>query len=232
MSVLQKLFNFIHSCPKASHFKVRDLNVYFKNSLNPSYKLINLDNIDFLELQVEQIEDVDKHFNLVAYITKQKEELDIVLATFETRKEANEALHVVKNKLYSNGKSLLTIINYVLISLFLISLLSGFVSGFKTNSNSQIAGFPMTQNQNIDMGQMSNLQKQLLNQALANGGQAPSIPGGAGTPDVGNIVAEAIRKGQNANPITGEQEVTNAPAPGPVVEQTHTAGDDLVKSIK
>ena len=102
MSVLQKLFNFIHSCPKASHFKVRDLNVYFKNSLNPSYKLINLDNIDFLELQVEQIEDVDKHFNLVAYITKQKEELDIVLATFETRKEANEALHVVKNKLYSN----------------------------------------------------------------------------------------------------------------------------------
>ncbi len=83
MSLLQKLFNLVHGCPKASHFKVKELNVYFNKSINPVYKLINLENINSLELQVEE---EGKNYTLVAYITRGKEENGVLLGTFETKK--------------------------------------------------------------------------------------------------------------------------------------------------
>ena len=45
-------------------------------------KTLNLDNIDFLELQVEN---EDKDYNLIAYITKNGKENSVLLATFETK---------------------------------------------------------------------------------------------------------------------------------------------------
>lgn len=259
MSVLQKITNFLHASPKASHLKVRDLNVYFKESINPTYKLINLDNVESLELQVEVYE---KEYNLVAYIVRQGKESDFVLSTFETKKEAENALHKVKNKLFGTGKTLLTIANGVILVLVYGSILFGFLSSLKQdNHTSNTSAMPsmnlsgLTSGNtpvnggnggNVDMADMSKIQKQLLQQALQQAAQQGITPGGsapsvAGLPNSGalmnNIVSDAIQQSQVQSPVDGQPapqivQPTNAPTSVQAVERPTTAGDSLLDQIK
>lgn len=252
MSVLQKLFNFVHSSPRASHFKVRDLNVYFKESINPTYKLISLDNIESLELQVEPEE---KEYNLIAYIKRDGKESDVVLGTFETKKEAEIALHKVKNKLFSGGKTLLTFANGIVLVLIFTSLIFGFLHSFKNDStgipNLATGSLPNISlsggnSGNVNMADMSKLQKQLLQQALQQAAQqgitgVGSAPGVSGLPNGGammnNIVSDAIQQAQGQSPVAGmpapeSPQATNTPSTVQAVEKPSTAGDDLLKQIK
>lgn len=249
MSVLQKLFNFMHSAPRASHFKVRDLNVYFKESVAPTYKLISLDNIESLELQVEE---EDKEYNLVAYIKRQGKETDIILGTFETKKEAEAALHKVKNRLFGGGKTLLSIANGFVLILVYTSLIVGFLHSFKndpTGMPNLPAGLPNISlngggDGNVNMADMSKLQKQLLQKALQQAaqqgvtgvGSAPGLPNSGAL--MNNIVSSAIQQAQGQAPVAGEPAPTNVPqatsTPSTVqaVEKPDTAGDDLLKQMK
>jgi len=256
MSVLQKLFNLVHGCPKSSHFKVKELNVYFNKSINPVYKLINLENINSLELQVEE---EGKNYTLVAYITRGKEESGVLLGTFETKKEAENALHKVKNQLFSGGKTLLTYAFGVMSVFIFINLTFGFFSSFKSsNTNvpnlSGISGLPSltgnSSNGAVNMADMSKLQKQLLQQAIQQANQQGiTVPGaqgmGSNTNNVGNlqalmngsgamnnIVQQAIQQSQNGQG-TGTPAVAQVPtSTPPAVEQTSTPGDELLKQIK
>lgn len=248
MSVLQKLFNFVHSCPKASHFKVRDLNVYFKEAINPTYKLVNLDNIDSLELQIEN---EDKDYNLVAYTIKNGKENYILLGSFETKKEAETAFHQVKNKLFGGGKTLLTIANGVVLIVLYTAFVLSFSHSFKSDSNGvpnlaalSSSGMPNLSlggsGGNVNLSDMSKLQKQLLQQALQQAqtqgvtgmGSAPNLPNlGASSSAMNDIVSGAIAQAQGQSPVAG------VPAPTPTatpqaVEQSNSAGDDLLKQIK
>lgn len=255
MSVLQKLFNLVHGCPKASHFKVKELNVYFNKSINPVYKLINLENINSLELQVEEDE---KNYTLVAYITRGKEENGVLLGVFETKKDAEYALHKVKNQLFSGGKTLLTYAFGVISVLVFINLTFGFVSSFKndntTNSSLPVlSGLTGTSGNggSVNMADMSKLQKQLLQQAIQQANQQGiNVPGaigvGNGTPAgagnlqalmngsgaMNNIVQQAIQQaqtGQGTGMPAGIQVPTTTPQ---AVEQGSTPGDELLKQIK
>lgn len=255
MSVLQKLFNFLHSCPKASHFKVRDLNIYFKEAVNPTYKLINLEHIDSLELQVEEDE---KNYNLIAYIVKNGKENDILLGVFETRKDAEDGLHQVKNKLFGGSKTLLSIGNNIVLIILYTSFVLSFGSyfNFKKESGqtmpnlSSLSGLGAVKlgdsGGNVNMADMSKLQKQLLQQALQQAGQQGLNVGNMGNiPDLANsplansgaamdnIVAGAIQQAQNQSPVQGQPmpQVTNAPSVQ-AVEQVKSPGDELLKQIK
>lgn len=255
MSVLQKLFNLVHSCPRASHFKVRDLNIYFKDAINPTYKLINLDHIDSLELQIES---EDKDYNLVAFILKNSKESVILLGTFDTKKEAEDALHQVKNKIFGGGKTLLGMANGIVLLLVYTSLILSFANFFKADSNAGMpnlsslstGGMPSmnlggSSGGNVDMAAMSKLQKSLLQQALQQAGQQ-GITGVANVPNIpnlpnnsnamNNIVSDAIQQGQNQNPVDGQPnsqltnpQVTNTPQ---AVEQQKSPGDDLLSQMK
>lgn len=251
MSVLQKLFNFVHSSPRATHFKVRDLNVYFKESINPTYKLINLDNVETLELQVEIEENEDKEYTLVAYIKREGKESDVILGSFETRREADYALHKVKNRLFGNGKTLLSIANgFVLIVVYTVFTV-GFLNSFRTDTgmpsltsnslpNMSLNATNTGNNSNINMADMSKLQKQLLQQALQQANQqglgigTGSVP--TGMPNGGalmnNIVSGAIQQAQSQSPVPG-MPVPQAPQNSNVqaVEKS-TVGDDILKQIK
>jgi len=257
MSALQKLFNLIHGCPKASHFKVKELNIYFNKSINPVYKLINLENINSLELQVEED---GKNYTLVAYITRGKEETGILLGTFETKKEAEYGLHKVKNQLFSGGKTLLTYAIGVVSIFVFINLTFGFVSSFKHDNSSSVPSISglsglsglnnNTAGGSINMADMSKLQKQLLQQAIQQANQQGiTVPGAAGmtgaTAGAGNlqalmngsgamnnIVQQAIQQsqtGQGTGVPTGIQVPTTTPQ---AVEQSSTPGDELLKQIK
>lgn len=255
MSVLQKLFNLVHGCPKASHFKVKELNVYFNKSINPVYKLINLENINSLELQVEEDE---KNYTLVAYITRGKEENGVLLGVFETKKDAEYALHKVKNQLFSGGKTLLTYAFGVISVLVFINLTFGFVSSFKndntTNSSLPVlSGLTGTSGNggSVNMADMSKLQKQLLQQAIQQANQQGiNVPGaigvGNGTPAgagnlqalmngsgaMNNIVQQAIQQAQTGQG-TGMPAGIQVPITTPqAVEQGSTPGDELLKQIK
>lgn len=258
MSVLQKIFNFVHSSPRASHFKVRDLNIYFKESVNPSYKLITLDNVDSLELQIEVEE---KEYNLLAYITRNGKETGVVLGTFETKKDAENALHKVKNKLFGGGKTLLTIANGVVIVLIYGSILFGFLSSLKHTdpTNPNLSGnmsslnIPGVASNNtagntgeVNMADMSKIQKQLLQKALQQAAQqgittGGSAPSPSGLPNTGNlmnnIVSDAIQQGQAQAPVDGQPmpqavQSTTAPTNVQAIERPATAGDSLLNQIK
>lgn len=257
MSVSQKIFNFLHSSPKTSHLKVRDLNVFFKESINPTYKLITLDNVESLELQLESYE---KEYNLVAYIVRNGTESDIILGTFESKKEAENALHKVKNKLFGGGKTLLTMANGVVLALIYGSVLFGFLSSLKPHDNGASLNASSMSNMNfsgltsgnananggnVNMADMSKIQKQLLQQALQQAAQqgitpGGSAPAGSGLPNSGalmnNIVADAIQQSQGQSPVDGQPapvaQTTNAPTTVQAVERPSTAGDSLLNQIK
>ena len=235
MSGLQKIFNILHSCPKASHFKVRDLNVYFKNSINPTYKLINLDNIDSLELQIEVDNKESKNYNLIAYIVKSSKENGVFLASFETKKEAVDALDKVKNKLFGGGKTILGIANGLALLIIYTTFLLSFGGIFKSpikqsqdmsnipnlgmnpsgipNMNFKIPG---TENGTVNMDDMSKLQKKLLQQALQQSGQQ-RMPESTGMPDpssqqlpdtgalMNDIVSKALNQSSTQNHAQTEQ---------------------------
>lgn len=254
MSVLQKLFNFLHSCPKASHFKVKDLNVYFKESVKPTYKLINLEHIDSLELQIEEEE---KNYNLVVYIVKNAKESDILLGVFETRKEAEDALHKVKNKLFGGGKTLLSIGNNIVLVIIYTSFILSFGNYFKKEPNTSMPNLSSLSSGlgdmnipesggNVSMADMSKLQKQLLQKALQqagkqglNTGNIGNVPDFANSPlansgaAMDNIVAGAIQQAQNQSPVAGQPmpQVTNTPSVQ-AVEQIKSPGDDILNKIK
>lgn len=258
MSVSQKIFNLIHSSPKTSHFKMRDLNVYFKDSINPTYKLISLDNIDSLELQIEE---ENKEYLLFAYITKNSKERNVLLGSFESKKEAQNALHTVKNKLYGNAKSLLTLANAIFLTIIFAAFVSGTVSSLKPSSisvptfspNNQgvptgIANLnlPNSNNGTLSLTDMSNLQKQLLQQALQQASQQgltgntntatlpqlPNLPNLSNTnATMDSIVSDAIQQSQTQSPVEGISlpQATSIPQ---IVEQPASAGDDLLQQIK
>ena len=183
-----------------------------------------------------------------------------MLGTFETKKEAEYALHKIKNQLFSGGKTLLTYAVGVISVLVFINLTFGFVSSFK-HDNSTNSSLPVLSGLtgasgnggSVNMADMSKLQKQLLQQAIQQANQqGVNVPGaigmGNGTPAnagvgnlqalmngsgaMNNIVQQAMQQAQTGQG-TGMPAGIQVPTTTPqAVEQSSTPGDELLKQIK
>jgi hypothetical protein len=108
MKFIENIFGFLHSKTKSTHFKVRSLNVYFKNSINPTQKLINLDRYDLLEFKVEQVKrEQETVYEIIMVNTDLDSSYILPLASFESKKDADLALLELRNSLYGKSKTFL-----------------------------------------------------------------------------------------------------------------------------
>ena len=114
--------NFWYTKPSVQYFQPKVLNVYFKNSLTPVFKQISLSNYNHSSLEVVSEKRAENNvFDLVLALSGNKEEI-IILATFETRKEAEDALAHIKTKLFAPEKGLVKF-TFILFVLMLLSIL-------------------------------------------------------------------------------------------------------------
>lgn len=185
------MFNFItnllgafHNRPNISYIAPKTINVYFRNSIDPKYILLNINKYDYCEFDIVSQKQGDNNlFALVA--TLHGATLDKVeLAQFETRKEAETALLVLRNKLFAFDKGLIKATVMILILVMLGGLfadLSGatlrrFISAPTQPTQygpmaptGQVPPFMLPPNAGVT--DVQELQKQLqdrTNQAIAN----------------------------------------------------------------
>lgn len=130
-SFLNKVLGFIHSKPTISYLQPKTINVYFRNSIKQKYILLNVNKYDYCELDVEQVKEGDNNlFSL--FVKLQKNNIEVAnlekleLGLFETRKEAEEALLVIRNKLFAIDKTLVKVTGLVLVLIVLIGLIADF----------------------------------------------------------------------------------------------------------
>jgi hypothetical protein len=217
---LQKIFSFLHNKPSASHFQIKALNIYFSNSINPVHRLINLERFDTLDFYVNSEKQNENNvFVLTAEVFQGKYNQVLSLATFETKKEAEAALLQVRNKVYGVGKSLFKIANSIIMLIVYLFMFFNVIGWFKpvltgAVTNQSQASLPiapimqgnpaLTPEQNL---QISQLQKQILANALA-------------------------QNGQTLNPVLPIQGADVGTAPPPAVEQPQTEATEMLKKLK
>lgn len=120
------------------------MNLYFKKSINPELKFINLDHFDSIVFQVNKknktTNDVTDVFYSVDLLTK-KDTIDgsIEIAQFETKKEAESALENILTKMYSPSKRIFKGVFFIASILFglmvIFNLVNGFIHGNNQSSN-------------------------------------------------------------------------------------------------
>lgn len=130
--------------PSVHYLRPKVLNLYFKNALNPSYQLIDLSILNNLILKVLPEKDKENNnifvLKLIEIKNKENEsnpsEYNIASVNFETRKEAETALMVLQNKLFSPEKTTLKFLSICGVILFLLTFLLAVVQTFvNTGSN-------------------------------------------------------------------------------------------------
>lgn len=222
-----KIINSIlHSKAKASHFKVKNINIYFETSIDKGFKYINLENIDFLEMYINESNNI---YELLAVLSKNNEDTEVSFGKFNSKIDAEKAFDKIKNELYGTGKSILTILNTVLLTLIYIILISFLLSGNKTNSVKANPNMPTMQS-NADL---SEIQKQMLNNALK---QIPQTAQ-SGMPsskvinpqEINNLINKAINDAQNQNNSNNQ---TNVATGQNVENNTKPNTDDILNNFK
>jgi hypothetical protein len=126
-NLFHKLYaNVLLTKPSVHYIQPKALNVYFKNSIAPQYFQINLNNYDRFDIEIEK-EDQEKTniFNLLLNLYQQGQIETIKVASFETRKEAELAATILRNKLYSPGKVLFKALFVFLVLFFIWNMLIG-----------------------------------------------------------------------------------------------------------
>ena len=126
------MFNFVHNIlakfyftsPSVHYVQPKSLNLHFKSNLESKYVWLNLQHYNWVHPVVEQIKDADNNYFMLRVEVEHKngDKLKIDLSKFETRKEADSALNLFMNKLYSPEKSLLKFSIVVLLLVFIWGL--------------------------------------------------------------------------------------------------------------
>lgn len=131
MSIFHKVFSSLFlNKPSVHMLKPQSVNLYFKNSINPKYKLLNLSNYDCVEIEVlidKTKEEPIYRLNLNVFGPNKSGIINV--ANFETKAETEKAVLILRNKLYSPGKTSFKIIATIIISLVSVLLLFNLLFG-------------------------------------------------------------------------------------------------------
>ncbi|NCQ52302.1 hypothetical protein GW796_10555 [archaeon] len=133
--ILNKLSDkLLSSKSKVHYFQPKSINIYFKNSVNPEFKILNLTNLSSVSFFIENfiIENTDTNYVLVVKLNNEENNI-MELATFKTIEEANEALQEIRCKLYMPVKSITKWVVMLSVAMVFWSLTAGFISGFTKN---------------------------------------------------------------------------------------------------
>jgi hypothetical protein len=121
---LDKLLGMFNNKPNVDYIAPKTINVYFKNSLEPTYILLNVSQYKFIQFEIIQKKDGDD--NVFSVVANLENVSDLELAIFETRKEAEDALLVLRNKLFAFHKSTIKLTGM----LFVLFVLGGLLVDF------------------------------------------------------------------------------------------------------
>lgn len=144
-NLTSKFFNkFCFKKPTMHYVQPKSMNLYFKKSIQPELKFINLNHFDSIIFQINKKNEVNNNntdlFYSVDMLTK-KDTIDgtIEIAKFETKKEAESALANILTKMYSPSKLIFKVIFFIATILFgivvIVNLSTGLIRGDNTNSN-------------------------------------------------------------------------------------------------
>ena len=183
-----KLGSLFAGGPNVQYIQAKNLNLYFKNAKNPKYHFLNLTNITLLNFNIDiSTNDKENIYTLTASIFTDGNNLEqkIAIADFESKKDAENALLTVKNKLFAPEKK---IIKFTAFIAFIIVIWSLIVDVSIDNlKRTQLVN---SKKQEVSLGQVpvaplagnqQNLEA-ILQQAIAAqtaqaaGGQAPQQP--------------------------------------------------------
>lgn len=213
---LNKAVGFFHNKPTVGYIQPKTINVYFKNAIKPKHILLNINHYDVCELDITQeSKDNTNYFMLVAEL-KGQQSTTLTLATFDSRKEAEQALLVLRNKLFGLDKKLVKFTSMILVIVVLLGLisdLSGNVFG-RLLGGQQASQANYTLPPNANPSELQALQNQLIanNQAATqrtNGTPMPvelqqAMPAQVATP----VAEEAQQQATNVE-VSGNPEVNN-----------------------
>lgn len=126
-----KLISTIYlNAPSVHYIAPKALNVYFKNAINPTYKMLHLQNRD---VQIDIMREVEEQVNVFNLVLKFKERdkdtgqgyTDVEhIAKFATEKEAKNAAIILRNKLFSVEKSLVKALFIFVALLYVLAFLT------------------------------------------------------------------------------------------------------------
>lgn len=197
------MFSFIHNIlakfyftsPSVHYVQPKSLNLHFKSTLENKYVWLNLQHYNWVHPIVEQIKEADNNYFMLKVEVEHKngEKLKIDLSKFETRKEADSALNLFTNKLYSPEKSLLkfSVVALLLVFIWGLTVDMAFVSGKNISSRYSSSNAAMVQNSPTQQALtpeeqakiIAELQKQAANQGATAPSQAPEV-----NPSVQNLI--------------------------------------------
>jgi hypothetical protein len=144
-NLTSKFFNkFCFKKPTIHYIQPKSMNLYFKKSIQPELKFINLNHFDSIIFQINKKNEVNNNSTDVFYsvdmLTK-KDAIDgsIEIAKFETKKEAESALENILTKMYSPSKRMFKGVFFIAAILFgivvIVNLLTGLIHGANPSAN-------------------------------------------------------------------------------------------------
>jgi hypothetical protein len=166
-----KLFHKFYSAvvftkPSVHYIQPKSLNVYFKNAINPIYHFFNLNKYDYIFLETTQEKEGDNNIfklNLVATIGIDSETIN--LAKFETRKEAEDALGILRNKLFSPEKSIIKLLISISVLVFFLMFIVALIQANQIRSNNMPEQYQGINPQLLQQGQQQQQQPTMPTQA-------------------------------------------------------------------
>lgn len=137
--VLEQLKGILNTGINSSIFNKKILNFYYPNSINPNHITINLDKVISCSF------DIDYNEKSVLYCLINNKE-KIILGTFDSKKEAEDSLLKIRNKMYYFFTPLKTFL-----ILFFVFLFAYLPSSEQKDFNQNSLNLPITAPQQIDI---------------------------------------------------------------------------------
>ena len=158
--MINKVFNYFFGKTKVSYFKKQNLIINFNKDLTNQVRVIDLNEYKNFSILVEKEDTVTKYLNNYKLVLENNNE-KLVLAYFETEKDAQNASLELINKMYDRFIT----INYFIIKCILVMFFALFiVDTLKVNLTNQVIKTNDTNKMNIDNNMLN---EQTLN-ALKN----------------------------------------------------------------
>lgn len=199
------MFNFVHNIlaklyftsPSVHYIQPKSLNLHFKSGLENKYVWLNLQHYNWVHPVIEQVKEADNNYFMLKVEVEHKngDKLKIDLSKFETRKEADNALHLFTNKLYSPEKSL---IKFSIVAMLLVFIWGLTIDMAVVSSKNMVA--------------RSSTNNQAMVQTVPNSNQAISAE------DQAKIVAELQRQAGAVPQAAPSPSVVTTPQENPAVQ--------------
>ena len=197
--------------PSVHYIAPKVLNLYFRNAISSKYKMINLEHYDVITIDTSVEKDANNNnlFKLGLKLEQNNETKTIEVASFETKKELEDATIILRNKLYSPEKSILKGVIFTGVLLFALMLLLAIVQSILLSSNNNSYP-PVASITTLTPQMLQQIQQRAL--AAAQNGQ-PIQPPIVGNPQAEAQAYENLQKArEQANKVIEEGTKPGTPA--------------------